>query len=64
MKKDYIAPSVAVLKLDARCELLVLSGVTTDPASPVNIDYGGVDNGGELTPGAREFDSEFLKFLL
>ncbi len=30
------------------------SGVT----SPLGIDYGGVDEDGEMTPSSREFDSD------
>jgi len=58
MKNKYIAPSIRVVTIAASRQLLQFSGVATDVNSPVNIGYGGIDGGGTMIPGAREFHGD------
>ena len=53
-KQDYIKPRVKILPVGSD-ELLVGSGVTGDTGDDT-IDYGGVDDNGDLDPGAKGFD--------
>ena len=52
-KQDYIQPRVKILPVGSD-ELLVGSGVTGDTGSDT-IGYGGVDDDGDLDPGAKEY---------
>ena len=53
-KQDYIKPRVKILPVGSD-ELLVGSGVTGDTGSDT-IGYGGVDEDGDLDPGAKGFE--------
>ena len=50
MKKKYMTPTVVVVNIDTKNQLLTIS------AGDKGIDYGGVDEGGTLDPAAREMD--------
>ncbi|MBR5918643.1 MAG: hypothetical protein IKZ83_01915 [Prevotella sp.] len=52
-KQEYIQPRVKILPVGSD-ELLVGSGVTGDTGSDT-IGYGGVDEDGDLDPGAKGF---------
>ena len=53
-KQDYIKPIVKILPVGSD-ELLVGSGVTGDIGDGTGPGYGGVDEDGELDPGAKEY---------
>ena len=53
-KKRYITPVMTVIAIDS-CNFLCASGVylaEDNPSTPA-IPYGGVDENGEMEPGAR-----------
>ena len=51
MKKKYMTPTVVVVNIDTKNQLLTIS------AGDKGLGYGGVDTAGELDPAAREFDA-------
>lgn len=57
MKKEYIEPQITYIK-DVDTELLLGSGVdsslVTGEGGDVNIDYGGIDTGGNKEPDAKK----------
>ena len=57
MKKEYIEPQITYIK-DVDTELLLGSGVdsslVTGEGGDVNIDYGGIDTGGNKDPDAKK----------
>ena len=47
MKKQYMKPTMGVVKIEKKSTLLVTSGGVN---STLGIDYGGIDNGGTQIP--------------
>lgn len=57
MKREYIKPQITGI-MDVNTELLLGSGVdsslVTGEGGDVNIDYGGIDTGGNKDPDAKK----------
>ena len=53
MKKKYMTPSVEVVEITIKNQLLTISG------GDRGIGYGGVDDSGTMEPASRELDEFF-----
>ncbi|MBR6445058.1 MAG: hypothetical protein IKS94_01285 [Prevotella sp.] len=54
-KQEYIQPRVKMLVV-GNSDLMTTSGVTGDIGDGTGPGYGGVDEDGDLDPGAKGFD--------
>ena len=56
MKKTYMSPLCEEIKLNNRYSLLSNSNSIKGMGDLADVEYGGVDENGELDPASREFD--------